>query len=58
MNTHTYTIYIYPYEHLRKIVHLEIHDVGHQEYIIVDRTSPISKRIISRKCNTYVKSDI
>jgi hypothetical protein len=37
---------------------LNIYKVGHQKRITDDRTSPPTKKIISRKCNTYVKSKI
>jgi hypothetical protein len=37
---------------------LEIHEVGHQEYIAVNGTSSLTERIISREYNTHVKSKI
>jgi hypothetical protein len=45
------------FERLRQI-DLEIHKIDHQKHIAVDETSSPTKRIINRKCNTYVKSKI
>jgi hypothetical protein len=36
---------------------LEIHEVGHQEHLAIDGTSPPIEKIISRKC-THIKSRI
>jgi hypothetical protein len=61
MNTHlyehTHPTHMSIFERLRQI-DLEIHKIDHQEHIAVDETSPLIKRIINRKCNTYVKSKI
>jgi hypothetical protein len=37
---------------------LKIHEISHQEYLSVDRTSPSTKKIISLKYNTHIKSRI
>jgi hypothetical protein len=55
--THTHSTHMSTFKRLRQI-DLEIYKSDHQEHIAVDETSPPTKRIINRKCNTYVKSKI
>jgi hypothetical protein len=34
---------------------LKIYEVGHQEYLVIDGTSPPTKKIINHKYNVHVK---
>jgi hypothetical protein len=60
MNTHTYK---HTYTHTismstSKILSrfdLKIYKVDHQKYLIVDGTSPFTKRIINHKYNNHIK---
>jgi hypothetical protein len=49
--------YKHRYERLSQL-DLNIYEVGHQKCITADRTSSPTEKIISRKCNTHVKSKI
>jgi hypothetical protein len=56
-HTHVHPTHMSTFERLSRL-DIKIHEVGHQERIAVDRTSPPIERIISRKCNTHVKFSI
>jgi hypothetical protein len=54
---HTYSTVMSTSERLSR-PDFEIHEVGHQERLVVDGTSSLTERIISRKYNIHVKSRI
>jgi hypothetical protein len=56
-HTHAHHTPMSIFERLSRL-DLEIHEVGHQERLAVDGTSPPTEKIISRKYNTHVKSRI
>jgi hypothetical protein len=57
MNTYIYIYILSLRTFLLNRLNLEIHEVGYQKCIAIE-TSSLIERIISRKCNTHVKSAI